>query len=170
MSFKCWKLFHSYYFLQNFVTLTSGWRVHWEPLHKFTSMFSCIFNDVLKVEHKYFLQFCCFCLNYWQPLSSLPIILIKMVSNICPIWLPSTFNWFGQQWEEKPSLDIYQRSKKEYLQKAHSSKAVAQRCSVKKVFLETSQNSLEKTCQFCEISKSTFFYRTPPVAASDFFP
>ena len=73
--------------------------------------------------------------------------------------------------------------------------AVAQRCSVKKVFLEISQNSQENTCArdsfliklqasglffikkeflpqvfscaFCEISKNTFFYRTPPVAASE---
>ena len=72
--------------------------------------------------------------------------------------------------------------------------AVAQRCSVKKVFLEISQNSEENTCarvpfliksqaetcnfiqketlaqvfssEFCEISKNTFSYRTPPVAAS----
>ena len=72
--------------------------------------------------------------------------------------------------------------------------AVAQRCSVKKVFLEISQNSQETTCArvsfliklqaetcnfiknktlaqvlFCEIweiSKNTFSYRTPPVAAS----
>ena len=64
----------------------------------------------------------------------------------------------------------------------------------KKVFLEISQNSQEKTCarfsfltklltsacnfikketlaqvfacEFCEISKNTFSYRTPPVAAS----
>ena len=66
--------------------------------------------------------------------------------------------------------------------------AVAQRCSVKNVFLEISQNSQEDTCarvsflknfikkeslaqvfsyEFCEISKNTFFYRTPPVAASE---
>ena len=69
--------------------------------------------------------------------------------------------------------------------------AVAQRCSVKKVFLENSQNSHENTCftvslliswtcifiekeiltkvfscEFCEIAKNTFSYRTPPVAAS----
>ena len=66
--------------------------------------------------------------------------------------------------------------------------AVAQRCSVKKVFSEISQNSQENTCarvsiliklfikketlaqvfscEFCEISKNTFFYRTPLVAAS----
>ena len=68
---------------------------------------------------------------------------------------------------------------------------VVRRCSVKKVFLEISQNSQESTCtrvclliklqtwpstvadlaqviscEFCEISKSTFFYRTPQVAAS----
>ena len=73
--------------------------------------------------------------------------------------------------------------------------AVVQRCYVKKVFLEISQNSQENTCarvsffikfqagackfikketlaqvsscEFCEISKNTFFYRTPLVAASD---
>ena len=72
--------------------------------------------------------------------------------------------------------------------------AVVQRCSVKKVFLEISQNSPESTCarvsfliklqarsatllkkrpwrrcffcEFCEISKNTFSYRTHPVAAS----
>ena len=39
--------------------------------------------------------------------------------------------------------------------------AVAQTCSVKKVFLDISQNF-----EFCEISKNTFFYRTPLAAAS----
>ena len=59
--------------------------------------------------------------------------------------------------------------------------AAAQTWSVKKVFLEISQNSQEHTCarafikieslaqafsfQFCEISKNAFSYRTPPVAA-----
>ena len=61
--------------------------------------------------------------------------------------------------------------------------AVAGRCSVKKVFLEISQNSQENTCakfsfliktlaqvfscEFSEISKNTFPYRTPPVTASE---
>ena len=63
-------------------------------------------------------------------------------------------------------------------------KAVAQRCSVKKVFLEISQNSQGNTsarvsflitlhnlaqvfsCEFCETSNNTFPYRTPPVFAS----
>ena len=46
--------------------------------------------------------------------------------------------------------------------------AVVQRCSVKKVFLEISQNSQGNSCasEFCEISKNNFSYRTPPVAAS----
>ena len=76
----------------------------------------------------------------------------------------------------------------------HLSEAVFQRFSAKKAFLEISQNSQEKTCtrvsflielqssacnfikkvtlaevfpcEFCEISKNIFFYRTPPVAAS----
>ena len=71
--------------------------------------------------------------------------------------------------------------------------AVAQTCSVKKAFLEISQNSQENTCakasflmklqappatslkkrlwhrcEFCEISKNTFFHRTSLVAASVF--
>ena len=69
--------------------------------------------------------------------------------------------------------------------------AVSQRCSVKKVLLEISQNLQENTCarvseaeacnfskketlaqvfscEFCEISKNTFSYRTTLVAASVF--
>ena len=54
--------------------------------------------------------------------------------------------------------------------------AVVQRCFVKKVFLEISPNAcnfIKKetlaqvfSCEFCEISKNTFFRRTPLVAAS----
>ena len=69
-----------------------------------------------------------------------------------------------------------------------SNKSSHRRCSLKKVFLQISQNSLENTyARFsfliklpatllkketlvemfsCEIFKNTFFYRTPPVAAS----
>ena len=69
---------------------------------------------------------------------------------------------------------------------ASSSEAVVQSCSLKKVLLEVSQNSQENTCarasfliklqawalaqlfssEFCELSKSSFFHRTPLVAAS----
>ena len=73
-------------------------------------------------------------------------------------------------------------------------KAVVPSCSVEKLFTEISQNSQENSyvsvsflmklqvldlqlnkketlaqvfsCEFYEISKNTFFYRTPPVAAS----
>ena len=53
--------------------------------------------------------------------------------------------------------------------------AVVQRCSMKKIFLEISQNSQQNTCarvsvfscEFCEISKVTFSYGTPSVAASE---
>ena len=58
----------------------------------------------------------------------------------------------------------------------YTSEAVVRRCSLKKVFLEVSQRSaslLKKgtlvqlfPCEFCKISKNTFSYRTPPVAAS----
>ena len=68
-------------------------------------------------------------------------------------------------------------------------KAAVRRCSVKKVFLEISENSQANTCvrvseacnfikketlaqvfscEFCKISKNTFSYKTPPVAASGF--
>ena len=77
------------------------------------------------------------------------------------------------------------------------SEVVARSCSVKKVFLEISQNSREKTCarfsfsiklqalarnfikketlaqifsyEFCEISKNAFSHRTPPLAVSQVF-
>ena len=60
------------------------------------------------------------------------------------------------------------------IQHENCSEAVVQRCSVKKVFLEISQNSQVAdeasaqvfSCEFWEISNNTFFYRTPPVAAS----
>ena len=48
-------------------------------------------------------------------------------------------------------------------------KATVQRCSVKKVFLEISQNSQENTCArasfLIKLQAATFFYRTPLVAA-----
>ena len=53
---------------------------------------------------------------------------------------------------------------------------VARRCSIKKLFLETLQNSGKKqlcqtlvqvfSCEFCEISKNAFSYSAPLVAAS----
>ena len=63
------------------------------------------------------------------------------------------------------------------------SEAVVPRCSIKKLFLESSQNSKENTsvrvsflikgllaqilsCEFCEIFKNNFFHGTPSVAAS----
>ena len=52
-----------------------------------------------------------------------------------------------------------------------SGKAVTQRCTVKMVFLEISQNSQENTCarvSFFESSKNTFSYGTPPVSPSVF--
>ena len=47
-----------------------------------------------------------------------------------------------------------------------ASEAVARRCSVKKVFLEISQHSQVFFCGCCKISKNTYSYKTPPVAAS----
>ena len=56
--------------------------------------------------------------------------------------------------------------------------AAIRRCSVRKMFIEISQNSQENTCsektltqvffcEFCEISRNTFFHRTPLVAAPE---
>ena len=50
--------------------------------------------------------------------------------------------------------------------------AVVQRCSVRKVFLEISQNSKEAltqvlSCELCQISKNIILHTTPVVAASE---
>ena len=64
---------------------------------------------------------------------------------------------------------------------AHTFVNHVQRCSVKKVFLKISQIHRKTTvpdsgketlaqvfsCEFCKISKNTFFHRTPLVAASE---
>ena len=69
--------------------------------------------------------------------------------------------------------------------------AVFRRCSVKEMFLKISQDSQENasarvsffkkksvkketlaqmfSCEFCEIFKNNYFYRTPPVLASGMF-
>ena len=44
------------------------------------------------------------------------------------------------------------------------SEAVGRMCSVKKMFLQSLAQVL--SCEFCEISKNTFSYITPPVTAS----
>ena len=73
-----------------------------------------------------------------------------------------------------------------YKYKKICSEAIGQRCSVKTTFLEISQNSQENTCarvslqlyqketltqafscEFCEISRNTFYCRTPLLAASE---
>ena len=69
-----------------------------------------------------------------------------------------------------------QRQLERYHGRILTYRSTRQRCSVKKVFLEISQNSQENTCARVffnkvaglrpEISKNTLFYRTPLVAAS----
>ena len=108
----------------------------------------------------------------------------------CSIKVP-----FAKLWSEECSYKTVSENPEAAVGKG-SSEAVAQRCSVKKMFLEISQNSQESTharaslliklqapaltcnfikkealaqvlyCEFCEISKDTFSYRTPLVAAS----
>ena len=70
-----------------------------------------------------------------------------------------------------------------YITYVRVTEVIAQRCSVKNVFSEISQNSQENSASACnfikketlaqvffyefwEISKNTFSYRTPPMAAS----
>ena len=90
-------------------------------------------------------------------------------------------------WSEECSYKTVSKNAEAVIHKC-SSEAVAQRCSVKEVFLEILQNSQENTCarvfllikwqasacnfikkenlaqvfscEFCEISKNTFSYRT----------
>ena len=69
---------------------------------------------------------------------------------------------------------------KKLVQSVQKTEAVVKRCAVKPMFPEISQNSLEACnfiknetlaqlfpCEFCEISKNTFFHRTPLMPASD---
>ena len=90
-------------------------------------------------------------------------------------------------YSNKLLLLVWSMLKKEK-KKEKKEEAVIQRCSVKKVFLEISQNSQENTCarvfffikketlaqvfscEFCEISKNTFYYRTPLLVASRHVP
>ena len=55
--------------------------------------------------------------------------------------------------------------------KGQKGKAVTRICSVKKVFLEISQNSQQNTCArvsfLISLQANTFSYRTPLVAASE---
>ena len=95
------------------------------------------------------------------------------------------------QWEQKLQRFTYPDFKMALSFAMIDKEAVVLRCSVKKVLLEILQNSQENTrardsfliklqlnfiekeslaqvfsCEFCEISKNTFFYRTSLVAAS----
>ena len=93
-------------------------------------------------------------------------------------WSLQSVHFHKIYWPEFPEkLLIFRRENKFYYHskfwKFQKIEVVAPRCSVKKVFLEILQNSQENTstketlaqmfsCEFCEISKSTFSYRTPP--------
>ena len=95
---------------------------------------------------------------------------------------------------QEPDNKCFIHGRKEKLKKCQ--KQFTQRCSVKKVFSEVLQNSQGNTCarvflinfqastcnftknktltqvfscEFCKISKNTFSYRTPPVAASELY-
>ena len=84
-----------------------------------------------------------------------------------------------------PSYDKLPPNIKGISENKRRTEPVVRRCSVKKVFLEISQNSQENTwaevcnfikketlaqvfsSEFCEISKNNFFCRTPLVVASE---
>ena len=65
--------------------------------------------------------------------------------------LPQFLSSYQQSKISIPSRDILNQKILRY------EEAVNNRCSVKKVFLEISQNPPENTCEFYEISKKTFF-------------
>ena len=82
---------------------------------------------------------------------------------------------------EEKAFRSFKKNKNSFI---NVTEAVVQRCSVKIVFLEISQDSQENTCatvsflikktlaqvfscEFCEISENTFFHITPLVDASD---
>ena len=117
---------------------------------------------------------------------------LRIWSHLLKKFLMENFIFCAAPMETFPSI--------EYMNKTIKAKTflhtvtVIQRCSVKKRFLEISQNSQENTCtrvsflmklqawacnvikkrtlaqvffcEICEFSKSTFCYRTTPVAAS----
>ena len=88
------------------------------------------------------------------------------------------------QWYLAEKEIYHESSEWEFLK---ASEAASRRCSVKKVFLEILQNSQENTyarvsfliklqtwkkalaqvfsCEFCQISKNTFYYKTSVVLA-----
>ena len=61
----------------------------------------------------------------------------------------------------------WRKSKKVWVNE--TKEAVSWTRSIKKVFLEIKKETLPQvlSCEFCEISKNTFSYRTPPVAVSE---
>ena len=106
-------------------------------------------------------------------------------ANVCSPWTPCLIY--------KKLVKFYLARYLKELRFVGSTEAVVQRCSVKNVFYEISQNSQENTfakvsflmklqtwpatflkkrlaqvfsCEFCEFSNDIFFHRTPPVAAS----
>ena len=92
VSLNFWKVFHGHYFIRDKATLSRGWKLLRQSHNKFSFMILYIFHDVLKVESKWFFAvLVAFCLNYWQPLSALPVILTKWCSGIpnrFPNWTP----------------------------------------------------------------------------------
>ena len=59
--------------------------------------------------------------------------------------------------DRKESTDLFCKSINRFI--LLLPERVAQGYSVKKLFLEISQNSQENTCEFCEISKNILFYK-----------
>ena len=96
----------------------------------------------------------------------------RVIQNVFPN--NENINFFSESLQINVERNItkkncYKRKNKVF------TKAVVQRCSVKKGFLEISQNSQKNIFarvsffQLCEISKSTFFDRAPLVVASGFY-
>ena len=89
-------------------------------------------------------------------------------------------NKFNEELKKRISIDLSFEAFPKTFQSTlnrFAPETFVRRCSVEKVLLEILKNLRENTCarvsflinlfcKFCEISQNTFFYRTPPVAAS----
>ena len=96
-------------------------------------------------------------------------IIINFEQVMKPFLVWDIYFTFFYQWSFALFTRVLLRITVHYYYVTYTSEAVVRRCSVKKVFIEISQKSQENTCSrvsFLIKLQVSFFYRTPPVAAS----
>ena len=101
-------------------------------------------------------------------------LIINFEQVIEPFLVLNIFSLFSYQWLIALFTRVLLRVTVYYYYVTYASEAVVNSCSVKKAFLEISQNSQKKetltqafSSEFCDIFKNFLSYRTPPVAVSD---